>query len=53
MTLLEQFTGGLNIQLVIAEPESLRLQVSEISSPTQAVILPFSRRGKDVKEFDE
>ena len=50
---VEQFTGELTIHWVVAERALSWLQVSEISSPTQATIAPLIWDGEDVRKFKE
>ena len=49
---VEQFTGELIVQVVVIDTALLWLQVSESSSPTQAMIFPLIWGGFDVKMFE-
>ena len=49
---VEQFTGELIIHVVVADIVLSWLQVSEISSPAQAMILPLTWDGWDVRKFE-
>ena len=49
---VEQFTGGLTVHVVVEDNALSWLQVSEISSPTQAVIFPLIWDGQDVRKFE-
>ena len=53
MISVEHFTGELIIHAVAPDQALSWLQVSEISSPAQAMTLPLTWDGRDIRKFEE